>query len=120
MAHTYKIKCIIKRPDEEYGHMTAISDTLENLQRTVEGYIECVTLVHQTLGVDGECVLPGLAIICNEEGIPRGLPYNCRLAGIPIFGDFVILGFKGDEFCDCPVSARFINSYIEEIGEAQP
>lgn len=27
-----KIKVIIKRPDEQYGHVTNISNTLENLQ----------------------------------------------------------------------------------------
>lgn len=30
-----KIKTIIKRPDEQYGHVTHISQTLENLQKTV-------------------------------------------------------------------------------------
>jgi len=32
-----KIKVIIKRPDEKYGHVTGISRTLENLQKTVGG-----------------------------------------------------------------------------------
>lgn len=97
MAHTYKIKCIIKRPDEEYGHVSAISDTLENLQRAVEGYIECVTLVHQTLVVDGECVLPGLAIICNEEGRLRKLPHNCVVDGIDFCGTIIAIGVRGDD-----------------------
>lgn len=39
-----KIRAIIKRPDEEYGHVTHISATLENLQKTVGGYIETVGL----------------------------------------------------------------------------
>jgi len=51
-----KIKVIIKRPDEQYGHMTYISNTLKNLQRTVEGYIEVVPLRSD------------LVMICNEEG----------------------------------------------------
>lgn len=114
MAHTYKIKCIIKRPDEEYGHVSAISDTLENLQRTVEGYIECVTLVHQTLGVDGECVLPGLAIICNEEGRLRKLPHNCVVDGIDFCGTIIAIGVKGDEFADVPLS------FAEWKGWVQP
>ena len=37
-----KIRAIIKRPDEKYGHVTNISPTLENLQKTVGGYIEPV------------------------------------------------------------------------------
>lgn len=109
-----KLKAIIKRVDRKDAYTAAVSDSLENLQRFVGGYIETVTLYREEKGH------PGVVLICNEEGILKGLPFNCRLAGIPIFGDFVILGTKGDEFCDVPVSARFINSYIEEIGEAQP
>lgn len=32
-----KIRAIIKRPDEEYGHVTNIANNLKNLQRTVGG-----------------------------------------------------------------------------------
>lgn len=112
MGHTYKLKAIMKRFDRKDAYVTHVSDSLENLQRIVGGYIEIVRLFREEKGH------PGVVIVCNEEGLPKGLPYNCRLAGIPLVGDFVILGTKGEEFCDCPVSARFINSYIEEIGEA--
>ena len=99
-----KIKVIIKRPDELYGHMTWISDTLENLQKTVEGYIECVGIVGQTLSIDGDCVLPGLAIICNEEGRLMDLPHNCVVDGIDFCGPIIAVGTKGDEFADIPIS----------------
>ena len=66
-----KIKVIIKRPDEEFGHVTNISPSLKNLQKTVEGYIEQV-------GIGGSTVL-----ICNEEGKIRNLERN------------FIIGFKG-------------------------
>ncbi|MBS6476066.1 MAG: DUF3846 domain-containing protein, partial [Clostridiales bacterium] len=49
-----KIKVIIKRPDSK-PYTTWISNSLENLQRTVGGYIETVTLAT-------DCVL-----IVNEE-----------------------------------------------------
>ena len=39
-----RIKVIIKRPDEKYGHVTYISDSLENLQKTVGGPIEIVSI----------------------------------------------------------------------------
>ena len=39
-----KIKVIIKRPDEETGHVTWISNNLKVLQKHVEGYIETVTV----------------------------------------------------------------------------
>ena len=38
-----KIKVIIKRPDEKAGHVTNISASLKNLQKTVEGNIETVS-----------------------------------------------------------------------------
>ena len=33
------IKVIIKRPDEKYGHVTQIKNTLKSLQNSVNGYI---------------------------------------------------------------------------------
>lgn len=99
-----KIRCIIKRPDEEFGHMTNISTTLENLQKTVEGYIECVTL-HQF--ENGK----RLVLICNEEGKLRGLDRNFIFAveGGPIDmiqGTAIIIGAEGEEFCDVPITLK--------------
>lgn len=92
-----KIKAFIKRPDEEFGHSTAVSNTLENFQRNVGGYIEAVTL--------GKVLGKGdLVIICNEEGRLRGLPYNCCICGIDFVGDIVAVGADGDEFCDVPIT----------------
>lgn len=84
-----KIKVIIKRPDEA-GHVSWISNTLENLQRTVDGYIEAVT-IHSDL-----------VVICNEEGRLLGLEPNCRIAGIEFVGTVVLAGKRGDEFTDIP------------------
>lgn len=108
-----RTRCIIKRPDEEFGHMTNISCTLENLQKTVEGYIETVTLVHQTLSVDGECVLPGFCIICNEEGRIKGLPHNCKVDGIDFCGTIIAIGVKGDDFADIPISFTDWKGWVE-------
>ena len=88
-----KIKAIIKRPDEKYGHMTNISNTLENLQRTVEGYIE----------VFRDWRWPFL-IICNEEGKIAGHEYNMTLAGEDLVGTIIVVGEDGDEFADCPIT----------------
>lgn len=52
-----KIKVIIKRPDEKAGHVTNISASLKNLQKTVEGNIETVTVVLD----------PKVIMICNED-----------------------------------------------------
>lgn len=89
-----KIKVIIKRPDEAVGHMTWIENSLKNLQRTVDGYIETVTI-----GTD-------LVIICNEEGRLKGLPYNCTICDMDFFGDLIFAGIDGDEFADIPLSMK--------------
>lgn len=86
-----KIKVIVKRPDS-VPYSTHISNSLENLQKIVDGYIETVTL-------SSDCV-----VICNEEGMLRGLPYNCNICGIDFVGTIVFAGINGDEFSDIPLS----------------
>lgn len=88
----YKIKAIVKRPDEKYGHMTNISNSLQNLQRTVEGYIETLTITDE------------LVIICNEEGLIKELPFNVRMSGVDLVGTIIVCGVDGDEFGDIPIS----------------
>ena len=41
-------------------------------------------------------------IICNEEGRILGLSDNCRVCGVDFVGTVLIVGTKGDEFCDVP------------------
>ena len=93
-----KIKVIIKRPDEKAGHMTWISNTLENLQKTVDGYIEAITF--------GQ----GLVMICNEEGKILGLERNFKKGFGPfhdvIVGTVIICGADGDEFSDVPIDMK--------------
>lgn len=64
-----KKRVIIKRPDEDYGHVTNISFDLENLQKTVGGPIEVVSLGKSLLGEP-------IMMIINEEGKIRDLPFN--------------------------------------------
>ena len=94
-----KIRAIVKRPDERYGHVTNISPTLQNLQKTVGGYIETFTL------------MDGVVIICDEEGRIKGQPFNCRIPADSIFstsfvGDIAVLGVDGDDFTDCPLDFK--------------
>lgn len=85
-----KIKAIIKRPDEKIGHMTWISNTLENLQKVVDGYIEAVNF--------GDMI-----IICNEEGRLKKLPHNCKIGRTSFAGTIVAVGSEGEEFADVPI-----------------
>ena len=95
-----KIKAIIKRPDEEFGHVTNISPSLENLQNTVDGYIETVT-IH---GVPGNDTNDDVVIICNEEGRLKGMPENCCIDGIEFVGTIAVVGAGYEDFVDCPIS----------------
>ena len=88
-----KIRAIIKRPDELYGHMTNISDSLQNLQKIVGGYIEALPLRDDVV------------ILVNEFGKIQGLDFN-----IPhpftdkdfLVGTLIVLGVHGEEFGDLP------------------
>ena len=43
-----------------------------------------------------------LVIICNEEGLLKGLPNNCNVAGIDFVGTIIFIGIQGKEFSDIP------------------
>jgi hypothetical protein len=103
-----KIRAIIKRPDEKCGHVTNISQTLRNLQRIVEGYIEVVPITKTAV-----CIV-------NEEGKIRGLPRNFIL-GIPPFHDVIvgtaiIVGTDGEDFTDCPLDFKTWKEALKKWG----
>lgn len=104
-----KIKAIVKRVGEEYGHMTNVSNTLENLQKIVGGFIEVVPVATNTV------------IICNEEGKIRQLPTNIVLGsdGVvwdAICGDLIVVGIDGEEFTDVPISFAAWKTLLKEWG----
>lgn len=84
-----KIGVFIKEPGKVPRHVN-ISPTLENLQKTVGGYIETVTLSTD------------LVVICDEEGRIKGKPYCCEVVGVDFVGTVVFVGADGDEFADVP------------------
>lgn len=88
-----KIKVFIKRPDSDW-YATNISNTLENFQRTVGGFIETVQLFQDS------------TIVCNEEGRLLDLPFNTEIFGINFFGTIFLVGVDKDEFCDVPCSLK--------------
>ena len=102
-----KIKAIIKRPDEKYGHMTTISPTLENLQKHVEGPIQAVPF-------------GGFTILCNEEGKLRGLPKNCHIGCFPYWtmfvGTIIVVGTDGEDFTDAPIDFKTWKSLLKTWG----
>lgn len=86
-----KIRVISKRPGCP-PRSVWVSNMLENLQTAVGGYIETVKLATD------------MCVICNEEGRLLGLPYNCTIGGVDFVGDILLVGVKGEEFADLPIS----------------
>jgi len=103
-----KIKAIIKRPDEEFGHIANISCTLENLQEIVGGKIETAYLGH------------GLILIVNEEGKLMNLEPNFRTGrgffADTIVGTAVLVGVNGEDFGDVPITFQTWKSLLKEWG----
>ena len=99
-----KIKAIIKRPDEEFGHIANISCTLENLQKIVGGKIETLYLGRGTI------------LIVNEEGKLMGLEPNFRMPYDVIVGTAIVVGQEGDDFGDVPITFQTWKIKLKEWG----
>ena len=74
------IKCIIKNPGERHGHEAEIEPSLDRLQQIVGGPTRFLQ------------VTPVMVLVVNEEGRIYNMPFNCRIAGIPIHGPLVAAG----------------------------
>ena len=87
-----KITVVLAEPGKK-AKVTEIENTLENLQKIVGGYIECIYPFEDNVG-----------LICNEEGKLIGLEPNRVLRDDDgnsvdiIFGTFIITGLTEDDF----------------------
>ena len=112
-----KKRVIIKRPDEDYGHVTKISFSLENLQKTVGGPLEVVSLGNSLLGEP-------IKMIINEEGKIRNLPFNFMIVSpIPVnkFADYIagtaiICGMDGPyDLGELPITFQEWKKILDKI-----
>lgn len=101
-----KIKVIIKRPDEEIGHVTHISDSPENLQKTVGGPIRVLGWAN-------------FLLISRDPHSGEDLPYNCTIGSgfpiIPIRGTVIVTGGNAGhslQLEDVPISLKFWKELI--------
>ena len=78
---------VIRKDPGQPPELVVMENTLEALQQAVGGYIETVSFCEDAL------------VICNEEGLLMGLPYNCDFLGISFVGSILIVGVDGDEMC---------------------
>lgn len=98
------MRAIIKVPGRDPA-LIDIDNTLHRLQMIVDGYIETYTIAED------------VAIVCNEEGKLRGLPYNCTLCGEHFVGTILFVGVDGDEFTDVPEELFRVmkDGFFEEV-----
>ena len=99
-----KISVIIKEPGKKPRHVY-ISNTLNNLQKTVGGYIETVTL-------SSDCVA-----ICNEESRLQRLPWCCNICGADFVGTVILAGIDGDEFANIPATFEQVKRLFPGLWE---
>lgn len=104
-----KIDVIIKDPGKRPRHV-AISNSLENLQKTVGGYIEMVTL-----GIAGNGVK--LVVICDEDGRPKEKAMCCRIFGITFVGTIILAGVTGDEITHVPYTYQEAKAMFPQLWE---
>lgn len=107
-----KVRCIIKRPDEKYGHVTNISTSLKNLQKTVGG--EEIKRIN---------VIPGHSVILyNEAWKDLGMRHNIFPGGYPYFknigGDIIVIGVdeEADDYIDLDMSFTAWKELLREWG----
>ena len=91
------MKVVRKKPGEG-PEIVDVENTLDALQAEVGGHIEAVTFSEDA------CVL------CNEEGRLMWLPHNVNFLGHDFVGTILIVGIKGEEFCDVPLPELFMKS----------
>ena len=101
-----KISVIIKEPGKKPRHVN-ISNTLNNLQKTVGGYIETVTL-------SSDCVA-----ICNEKSRLQRLPWCCNICGVDFMGTVILAGIDGDEFANIPITFEQAKRLFPKLWEEQ-
>lgn len=94
---------VLRKAPGEPWQVDTVANELHALQKAVDGYIEVVTLV------------PGIVVICDEEGWLYNKPCNCEIAGIDFVGTILIAGTAGEEFCDVPDDV--ISAFVGEAGD---
>ena len=69
------------------------ADHLEQMQAIVGGLIEPIYPYHEEV-----------VIVCNEEGLINGLPFNRSVPGGygGVFGTFFVCGLGEEDFCSLP------------------
>ena len=103
LPHDIDVKSI---PDTDYdtGHYAG----LMALQEMVGGWIEpCAPVQLREQGIE---------LLCNDEGLLTGLPYNINMFPFFFVGNLVAVGVKGDKFVSLtPEQEQWLKQWIENL-----
>lgn len=90
------MKVARKRPGEPW-EFVKIENSLEALQAEVDGYIKTLTVTSDT------------CLVLNDKSRLLDLPFNFRWGTVHFYGTVLLVGVKGDEFGDVPLTnLRFL------------
>ena len=92
--------------EKEIPDTLSPDDHLRALQEIVGGWIQAIYPYEEEV-----------AIVCNEEGLINGLPFNRSVPGGygGVFGSFFICGLGEEDFCSLPpdLMERFKSEYAQ-------
>lgn len=83
------IRVWFKEPRKK-AELRTMPNTLEALQGAVGGYIETYSIAMDA------------TIVCDEEGWLKNYPPNVSMWNNVFFGNILLVGVDGEEFCDFP------------------
>lgn len=93
---------LVKRPGLPL-RAEVVENTLRSMQNLVDGPIECVT------------VATDLAIVCNEEGLLRGLSPSATILGTQFVGPVAFVGVRGEDFVSITrAGERLVRQIVKE------
>lgn len=97
-----EITVIVKNPGRR-AEPRVIPNSLQELQGIVGGHIEAVRLA-------SDCV-----ILCNEEGKLQNLAPNMFIMGEMFVGPVIIVGTKGEDFDDIPLTFDMFTELMPQL-----
>ena len=110
MSKGYKIRAIIKRPDERYGHVCNISDSEKNLKGIVDGRLKVTQITSEVVMIE------------NLDAYVFDLPKNFSMGKWPftntVRGTVILLGLDdvNDEYVDCPLNFQIWKQLLRDWG----
>lgn len=100
------MKVLIVKPG--YAPYEAEINGLHEMQDVVGGTIQAIYPFEDSA-----------AVVCNDEGILLGLPFNRSMPGGygGVFGSFFVCGLGADDFCS--LTSEQVNTYKQEFHNAE-